>query len=132
MRTLAAIVLALALAAGAAGADSGTLHSRLARTFRVPGVLAGDSTAMVVALPSGRVVFARNADLSLEPASNEKLSVTYAALVEFGANYRFPTALLGQGRRVRDTWEGRLILKGYRRSEPHLERPAPTRGHPLA
>ena len=40
---------------------------------------------MVVALPSGRVVFARNADLSLEPASNEKLGVTYAALVELGA-----------------------------------------------
>ncbi len=113
VRTLAAIVLALALAAGAAGADSGTLHSRLAGTFRVPGVVAGDSTAMVVSLPSGRVVFARNADLSLEPASNEKLSVTYAALVELGAAYRFPTALLGQGGRVGDTWEGRLILKGF-------------------
>ncbi len=113
VRTLAAIVLALALAAGAAGADSGTLHSRLAGAFRVPGVVAGDSTAMVVSLPSGRVVFARNADLSLEPASNEKLSVTYAALVELGAAYRFPTALLGQGGRVGDTWEGRLILKGF-------------------
>jgi serine-type D-Ala-D-Ala carboxypeptidase/endopeptidase (penicillin-binding protein 4) len=113
VRTLAATVLALALAAGAAGADSGTLHNRLAGTFRVPGVVAGDSTAMVVSLPSGRVVFARNADLSLEPASNEKLSVTYAALVELGAAYRFPTALLGQGGRVGDTWEGRLVLKGY-------------------
>ena len=79
---------------------------------------------MVVALPSGRVVFARNADLSLEPASNEKLSVTYAALVELGANYRFPTELLGQGRRVGDTWEGTADPQGLRRSEPHLERPA--------
>ncbi len=112
MRTLAAVILALALVGGASGADSGSLHSRLARTFHVQGVLPGDSTAMVVALPSGRVVFARNADLSLEPASNEKLSVTYTALVELGASYRFPTAVLGQGRRVGDTWEGRLILKG--------------------
>ena len=63
---------------------------------------------MVVALPSGRVVFARNADLSLEPASNEKLSVTYAALVELGPDYRFPTEVLGEGRRVGSTWQGQL------------------------
>ncbi len=112
MRTLAAVMIGLALVGAAAGADSGSLHSRLARTFHVHGVLPADSTAMVVALPSGRVVFARNADLSLEPASNEKLSVTYAALVDLGATYRFPTAILGQGRRVGDTWEGRLVLKG--------------------
>ena len=68
---------------------------------------------MVVELPTGRVVFARNPDLSLEPASNEKLSVTYAALVELGPSYRWPTEVLGEGRRVGSTWQGRLILKGF-------------------
>ena len=53
-----------------------------------------------MALPSGQVVFARNADVSLEPASNEKLAVTYAALVELGAAYRFPTEVLGEGHRA--------------------------------
>ena len=54
---------------------------------------------MVVSLPSGRVVFARNPDLPLEPASNEKLAVTYAALVDLGPSYRFPTEVLGEGHR---------------------------------
>ena len=72
-----------------------------------------ESTAVVVALPSGRIVFSRNADVALEPASNEKLGVTYAALVELGASYRFPTEVLGEGRRVGGTWHGRLILKGF-------------------
>ncbi|HUK43814.1 MAG TPA: D-alanyl-D-alanine carboxypeptidase/D-alanyl-D-alanine-endopeptidase [Gaiellaceae bacterium] len=113
MRLLAAALSILALSAGAAVADTGSLHAKLAGTFAVPGVSSTSSTAMVVSLPSGRVVFARNADLSLEPASNEKLSVTYAALVELGPSYRFPTEVLGEGRRVGSTWEGRLILKGF-------------------
>ena len=113
VRVLAAAVLLFALSAGAAGAGSGSLHARLAGTFRLAGVDSASSTAMVVELPTGRVVFARNADLSLEPASNEKLSVTYAALVELGPSYRWPTEVLGEGRRVGSTWQGRLILKGF-------------------
>jgi D-alanyl-D-alanine carboxypeptidase/D-alanyl-D-alanine-endopeptidase (penicillin-binding protein 4) len=112
MRALAAAASILALSTGAAAAGTGSLHSRLAGTLRVPGIDASASTAMVVELPSGRVLFARNADLSLEPASNEKLCVTYAALVELGPSYRYPTRVLGQGRRVGSTWQGRLFLKG--------------------
>lgn len=110
--TVAAAVL-LALAAGVASGGPATLHERLAGTFRVQGVVPGESTAMVVSLPTGRIVFARNADVSLEPASNEKLAITYTALVELGAGYRFPTEVLGEGRRVGDTWQGRLVLKGF-------------------
>ena len=68
---------------------------------------------MAVELPSGRIAFARNPDLSLEPASNEKLCVTYAALVELGPAYRFHTDVLGEGHQVGSVWEGRLVLKGY-------------------
>jgi len=110
---LAFAALLFALSAGAAGAGSGSLHARLAGTFRVHGVISSSSTAMVVELPSGRVVFARNPDLSLEPASNEKLCVTYAALVELGPSYRWPTEVLGEGKRVGSTWQGRLVLKGF-------------------
>jgi D-alanyl-D-alanine carboxypeptidase/D-alanyl-D-alanine-endopeptidase (penicillin-binding protein 4) len=113
MRLVALAALVLGLSTSIALAGSGSLHSRLAGTFHVPGVDSASSTAMVVELPTGRIVFARNADLSLEPASNEKLSVTYAALVELGPSYRWPTEVLGEGRRVGDTWEGRLILKGF-------------------
>ncbi|HEY4346266.1 MAG TPA: D-alanyl-D-alanine carboxypeptidase/D-alanyl-D-alanine-endopeptidase [Gaiellaceae bacterium] len=99
--------------AAVAAAGTGSLDNRLAGTFNTPGVIPSASTAMVVELPSGRVVFERNADLSLEPASNEKLSVTYSALVEFGSSYRFPTEVIGEGKRVGSTWQGRLVLKGF-------------------
>ena len=39
--------------------------------------------------------------------------VTYAALVELGPSYRFPTEVLGEGDRSGSTWEGRLVLKGF-------------------
>ncbi len=107
------ILVLAAIAATAAGSSTGTLDHRLAGALDVPGVSTRASTAMAVELPSGRVVFARNPDLSIEPASNEKLPVTYAALVELGPFYRFPTEVLGEGRRVGSTWRGRLVLKGF-------------------
>jgi D-alanyl-D-alanine carboxypeptidase/D-alanyl-D-alanine-endopeptidase (penicillin-binding protein 4) len=117
MRALAVAVGILALSVGVgggiAGAGEGSLHNRLADTLRIDGLVPGSSTAMVVALPSGKVVFARNADVSLEPASNEKLSVTYAALIELGPEYRFPTEILGEGRREGHTWKGQLVVKGF-------------------
>jgi len=79
----------------------------------VPGISSSTSTAIAVDLPSGRILFAQNADLPLEPASNEKLCVTYAALVELGTTFRFPTEVLGEGHQVGSTWQGRLVLKGY-------------------
>jgi serine-type D-Ala-D-Ala carboxypeptidase/endopeptidase (penicillin-binding protein 4) len=113
MRVLSLAAAVFMLAAGAAGAGTGSLHNRLARTLHVQGVVPASSTAMVVSLPTGHVIFARNAKLALEPASNEKLGVTFTALNELGASYRYPTEVLGEGHRVGDTWEGRLILKGF-------------------
>jgi D-alanyl-D-alanine carboxypeptidase/D-alanyl-D-alanine-endopeptidase (penicillin-binding protein 4) len=110
---VAVLVCCLAGTATAAPSGAGGLHRKLAGTFDTPGVVSTASTAMVVELPTGRVVFARNAGLSLEPASNEKLSVTYAALLELGPSYRYPTELVGEGKRVGSTWVGRLVLKGF-------------------
>ncbi len=113
MRRLALVALLLVVPVGLAAASAGSLQSRLARTLAISGVLPARSTAMVVSLPSGRVVFARNPDLPLEPASNEKLAVTYAALLNLGPSYHFPTEVLGEGHRSGSTWEGRLVLKGF-------------------
>ena len=113
MRRLALVALLLAVPVGLAAASAGSLQTRLDRTLAISGVLPARSTAMVVSLPSGRVVFARNPDLPLEPASNEKLAVTYAALVNLGPSYHFPTEVLGEGQRSGSTWEGRLVLKGF-------------------
>jgi D-alanyl-D-alanine carboxypeptidase/D-alanyl-D-alanine-endopeptidase (penicillin-binding protein 4) len=121
-RSLAAVALAVVgalLAAGAATArpdggsfDDSPLSRRLARALVVPHVAASSSGAVAVDLASGEIVYALNPDRSFVPASNEKLPVTYAALVELGPAYRFRTAVVGTGERAGATWDGDLYLRG--------------------
>jgi len=68
---------------------------------------------MAVDLATGDVLFERNADLPLAPASNEKLIVTYAALHELGPAYRFRTEVFATGRLVDGVWHGDVFLKGF-------------------
>src|SRR5690242_3059372 len=89
------------------------LATRLAQALAVPGISAARSSAIAIDLATGQVLFTRNADRPLAPASNEKLTVTYAALVELGTGYRFRTALLGVGRQEENVWHGDVFLKGY-------------------
>jgi serine-type D-Ala-D-Ala carboxypeptidase/endopeptidase (penicillin-binding protein 4) len=97
----------------AAGARAPSVDGRLARALQVPGVSAASSGAIAVDLRTGAALFARNADLPLEPASNEKLGITYAALQTLGPGYRFRTQVLGEGHRAGHVWQGSLVLKGY-------------------
>ena len=89
------------------------LATRLAQALAVPGISTTQSSAIAIDLATGQTLFARNADRSLAPASNEKLTVTYAALVELGTSYRFRTALLGVGAQEENVWHGDVFLKGY-------------------
>jgi D-alanyl-D-alanine carboxypeptidase/D-alanyl-D-alanine-endopeptidase (penicillin-binding protein 4) len=103
-----------AIAPVAAGAAQGTsLQARLARALAVPNISGSSSAAIAIDLRTGEVVFQRNPDLALVPASNEKLAVTYAALAAFGPSLRIPTDLLGRGELKGSVWHGDLILKGY-------------------
>ena len=103
----------LTLGVASAGASTRAFDRSLSAALATPGVDASTSTAIVLQIPSGRVVYARNPALPLEPASNEKLGVTYTALVEFGPHYRFPTEILGEGRRAGNVWRGNIVLKGF-------------------
>src|SRR5438128_11196019 len=71
------------------------------------------SGAAVVDLRTGRRVFGHGIWVPLVPASNEKLVVTYAALLGLGPRYRFRTAVLGEGELDSAVWRGNLVLKGY-------------------
>src|SRR5207253_6868653 len=51
--------------------------------------------------------------------SNEKLAVTYGALVEFGPGYRFHTDVVGQGHQAESVWHGSLVLVGH--GDPTLQ-----------
>jgi serine-type D-Ala-D-Ala carboxypeptidase/endopeptidase (penicillin-binding protein 4) len=113
----AALACAAALAfptAGATGsASSKPLTERLARALAVPHVAAAHSAAVALDLTTGAVVFGRNPALSLVPASNEKLPVTYTALETLGPDYQIATDVLGQGSLVGTTWRGSLVLQGH-------------------
>jgi serine-type D-Ala-D-Ala carboxypeptidase/endopeptidase (penicillin-binding protein 4) len=110
------VALACLLAAPASASSlRGRLHAALAG-FHGPG-----TGAIAVDLATGKAVYAHNAGRSLLPASNEKLALTYAALVVLGPSFRMRTELLGEGHAVDGSvWHGDLILRGY--GDPTLDR----------
>src|SRR6185312_933728 len=105
-------LLALVLAAPA-GAGSPSLAKRLARALAVPHVARGQTAAIAFDLQTGKTVFAEHDALSLAPASNEKLVVTYAALVGLGRTFRIETDVLGRGEQNGNIWQGHLLLVGH-------------------
>jgi D-alanyl-D-alanine carboxypeptidase/D-alanyl-D-alanine-endopeptidase (penicillin-binding protein 4) len=117
VRSTAAVLTAVALvsswAAAAAGAAPGALEPQLNRALSVPHVSLAASAAFAIDLTTGEAVYSRNASLSLLPASNEKLAVTYAALTALGPSFQIETNVLGEGQQVDTTWQGDLVLKGY-------------------
>jgi serine-type D-Ala-D-Ala carboxypeptidase/endopeptidase (penicillin-binding protein 4) len=104
---------AFALVAATGSATTKPLTERLAHALAVPHVSAARTGAVAFDLTTGTAVFERNPDLSLVPASNEKLAVTYAALETFGPDYRIETDVLGQGTLVGTTWRGAIVLQGH-------------------
>jgi D-alanyl-D-alanine carboxypeptidase/D-alanyl-D-alanine-endopeptidase (penicillin-binding protein 4) len=104
-RGLPAIFLAALALAPAATGNALPLTARLASALAVRGNSSAQSSVVALDLRTGSVIFARHPDLALEPASNEKLTVTYAALRDLGASFRFKTDALVAG--------GNLYLKGF-------------------
>ena len=107
-------VLAFGVAALAAPAYAAApLTARLAHALAVAHVEQREVGAIALDLATGNVVFARHPDLALAPASNEKLALTYAALVRLGPSFRFRTEVLGEGVRQGAAWDGDIVLRGY-------------------
>jgi D-alanyl-D-alanine carboxypeptidase/D-alanyl-D-alanine-endopeptidase (penicillin-binding protein 4) len=123
-RVLVALVtIAVAFSASAtAGAryEAAPIATRLARALGVPHVPPARTAAVAVELTDGRAVFTRHRSLALVPASNQKLTVAYAALATLGPTYRIETLVYGEGELVGSTWKGNLVLKGF--GDPTLSR----------
>ena len=113
VRRLPVVVLLVLLLAGPAGAGSSPLAQRLARALAVPHVSQARTSALVFDLQTGATLFADHDSLPLAPASNEKLAVSYAALVGLGAAYRIETDVLGRGFQNGSVWQGSLLLVGH-------------------
>jgi len=79
---LAAVAPMAGAAPGLDGALDRALDARALRGARVG--------ALVVARDGGRVLYERNADAALVPASNQKLLTAVAALAAFGPSHHFP------------------------------------------
>ncbi len=72
----------------------------------------------IVSLESGEIVYERNPDLTLNPASNTKLITSAAALIELTPQFRFQTRVYTKARVSKGTLQGDLYLKG--RGDPLL------------
>jgi D-alanyl-D-alanine carboxypeptidase/D-alanyl-D-alanine-endopeptidase (penicillin-binding protein 4) len=106
-------VYAAGLGLAGPAAAAAPIEARLDRALTVPHVSLAASGAAVLDLETGQPLYTRNGGLSLLPASNEKLAVTYAALTALGPAFRIETTVLGTGEQAGSTWQGDLVLKGY-------------------
>jgi D-alanyl-D-alanine carboxypeptidase/D-alanyl-D-alanine-endopeptidase (penicillin-binding protein 4) len=113
-------LVAFATIVAASPAAGASLQTRLGRALNASGVPSSSTSVIALNLQTGKVVFQRNPDLALLPASNEKLAVTLAALEELGPRFRIPTRIYGEGHQDGDVWRGRLVIKGY--GDPTLAR----------
>ena len=82
------------------------LAPQLDHALQVPHVSLKATGAVAIDLTTGETLYSRNDTLPLIPASNEKLTVTYAALTALGPAFRIETDVLQDD-------AGDLILKGY-------------------
>jgi serine-type D-Ala-D-Ala carboxypeptidase/endopeptidase (penicillin-binding protein 4) len=98
---------------GVAGATSTPLSRKLTRALVVPQVDNTKRAAVAIDLTTGELVYKLHQYISLEPASNEKVPVTYAALAIFGAGFKIRTDVMGTGGQAGKVWHGNLVLVGH-------------------
>jgi serine-type D-Ala-D-Ala carboxypeptidase/endopeptidase (penicillin-binding protein 4) len=105
-------MLGVLVLASSAGASGSTLERQLSTALAVPHVSRARTAALVFDLQTGATVFSQHDSVSLAPASNEKLGVTYAALAALGSDFRYETDVIGRGEQDGIVWRGSLLLVG--------------------
>lgn len=97
---------------GSASAPIEDLEARVGSVLNTDGYQNGRWGLLVVDAKDGQPVYERNADQLFGPASVTKLYSTAAALVELGADYRFVTPVVSDGKLDEESgrWNGRLVL----------------------
>jgi D-alanyl-D-alanine carboxypeptidase/D-alanyl-D-alanine-endopeptidase (penicillin-binding protein 4) len=113
IRRVAAAVVATILAVSSPLNAASSLSDRIDWILKRNGLQTSDLSIKIVSIPDGRVLYAKNPDRALNPASNIKLITMATALKELGPSFTFPTefysdSLIGKDGRIRDLW-----IKGY-------------------
>ena len=101
----------------------GLAANRAREALRVPHVSLAATGAVVLDLDTGATIYSRNATLSLLPASNEKLAVTYAALDGARPRLHDRDRRPRRGAASRHHLAGRSRAQGIRRPDPLVRRP---------
>ena len=87
--------------------------ARIESALNVPVLKNAIVGALVKSLDDGRVIYQRNPDTALMPASNNKLLTAAAALALLGSHYRYATTLYRTGDSAADgTLSGDLWIRG--------------------
>ena len=115
-RPLLTLLCTLALTLGAAQSalaqSCDTLGAQL-EALTTKGKLAKSTVGVhLVDLEDGKVLFAKNADRPMNPASNIKLITSAAALDRFGPNHTFYTEVLATAPPKQGTLTGSLYIQG--------------------
>jgi D-alanyl-D-alanine carboxypeptidase/D-alanyl-D-alanine-endopeptidase (penicillin-binding protein 4) len=105
------LILAVATAANAAPADREALRKSVDVLLSQPPLLGSHVGVEVESLEDGQVVYSKNADDQLNPASNTKLVTSAAALIRLGPEYRFTTDYLSD-KPMKQGRVGTLFVKG--------------------
>lgn len=95
LRRVWVICVLLACCLGSVSAQ-GSLKPVLDQILDAPTLRGGVTGAILCRVSDGKVLYARNADLRLLPASNRKLFTSAAALELLGDKYQIRTDLLGE------------------------------------
>jgi len=106
-----------ALATGAAAATPAVeaepaLAARLAHALEARALTGARTGALVIARNDGAVLFAREPDWALVPASNQKVLTAIAALAAFGPTHRFETEILADAAIDAEGAVGTLWVRG--------------------
>lgn len=89
--------IAIPLAFFAAALSAQSLDERIASILASPAARSATWGIHAVQATTGEVIYSRNADAALTPASNTKLFTTALGLLRLGPDYRFETRVLASG-----------------------------------
>ncbi len=108
-----AIIVAQVLTACATSLTHADLTSQIDELVAVPELQYALIGVHIVDAASGEVLYTRNADVRMQPASNQKLITSAAAYELLGADHVFKTRVLSDGKPDRDgNVNGNLYLRG--------------------
>ncbi len=112
MKPMALFVVMLAGALSAGAEPAVGLRVRLDSIFGHPDFRNAVWACVFADTTNGAMLYARNAELPVVPASNQKLYVAAAALLQLGANYRPCTEFVAQGPLREGVLAGDLLVRG--------------------